>query len=270
MSPTQDPPDSPLRGQDVLPERVPQEMSLVEHLIELRTRMIRALVAMVVAFVLMVPFAQPLYTWLAGPLMDKLPAGASMIATGVVTPFFVPLKVALLAGFLLALPAMLYQAWAFIAPGLYAHERRWVVPLIVTSTLLFCVGMAFAYFVVMPVVFGFVTAVAPEGVAVMTDIAAYFDFVFGLLLAFGVTFEVPVVVVLMMKAGLVTAERLRQWRPYVIVGAFVLGAIFTPPDVISQLLMAIPLWLLYELGIVLGRIVAPLPQHHNGASSDRA
>jgi sec-independent protein translocase protein TatC len=235
---------------------IPQEMSLVAHLIELRGRLLRAVLAIVVAFVAVFPFARPIYNWLAQPLLARLPAGGSMIATGVTTPFFIPMKVAGLVALLLALPMVLYQAWAFVAPGLYAHEKRWVAPLILVSTGLFVAGMAFAYYAVMPMVFGFVTAVAPEGVAVMTDIASYFDFVLGLFVAFGVTFEVPVLVVVLIKVGLVTVAKLREWRPYVIVGAFVVGAIFTPPDVISQLMMAIPLWLLYELGIVVGAAVA--------------
>jgi sec-independent protein translocase protein TatC len=235
---------------------IPQEMSLVAHLIELRGRLLRAVLAIVVAFVAVFPFARPIYNWLAQPLLARLPAGGSMIATGVTTPFFIPMKVAGLVALLLALPMVLYQAWAFVAPGLYAHEKRWVAPLILVSTGLFVAGMAFAYYAVMPMVFGFVTAVAPEGVAVMTDIASYFDFVLGLFVAFGVTFEVPVLVVVLIKVGLVTVAKLREWRPYVIVGAFVVGAIFTPPDVISQLMMAVPLWLLYELGIVVGAAVA--------------
>jgi sec-independent protein translocase protein TatC len=239
-------------------DAVPQEMSLVEHLIELRSRLLRGVVGLLVVFVCLFPFAQDLYTWLAQPLLAKMPAGTSMIATGVVTPFFVPVKVTGLAALLVALPWVLYQVWAFVAPGLYAHEKRWVGPLVVASTLLFFVGMAFAYYAVLPMVFGFITGFAPEGVAVMTDIAAYFDFVLGLFIAFGVTFEVPVLVVVLIAAGIVTPAKLREWRPYVIVGAFVIGAIFTPPDVISQLMMAIPLWILYELGILVGARFEPV------------
>jgi sec-independent protein translocase protein TatC len=241
-------------------EDIPQEMSLVDHLIELRSRLLRGVVGLVLVFLCLFPFAQSLYTWLAQPLLAKMPAGTSMIATGVVTPFFVPLKVTGLAALLLALPWVLYQVWAFVAPGLYAHEKRWVGPLVVASTLLFFAGMAFAYFAVLPMVFGFITGFAPEGVAVMTDIAAYFDFVLGLFIAFGVTFEVPVLVVVLIAAGIVTPQKLRDSRPYVIVGAFVLGAIFTPPDVISQLMMAIPLWLLFELGVLVGARFEPATQ----------
>lgn len=236
---------------------IPQEMSLVEHLVELRTRLLRGVVGLLLVFVCLFPFAQDLYTWLAQPLLARMPAGTSMIATGVVTPFFVPLKVTGLAALLLALPWVLYQLWAFVAPGLYIHEKRWVGPLVVASTLLFFAGMAFAYYAVMPMVFGFITGFAPEGVAVMTDIAAYFDFVLSLFIAFGVTFEVPVLVVVLIAAGIVTPQKLREWRPYIIVAAFVIGAIFTPPDVLSQLMMAVPLWILFELGLLVGSRFAP-------------
>lgn len=236
---------------------IPQEMSIVGHLIELRSRLLRSVIGLLVVFVVLFPFAQKLYTWLAQPLLAKMPAGTSMIATGVVTPFFVPIKLTGLVALLVALPWVLYQAWAFVAPGLYAHEKRWIGPLVVASTGLFFAGMAFAYYAVMPMVFGFVTGFAPEGVAVMTDISAYFDFVLGLFIAFGVTFEVPVVVVVLIAAGIVTPAKLREWRPYVIVGAFVVGAIFTPPDVVSQLMMAIPLWVLFEIGLLVGSRFAP-------------
>lgn len=238
-------------------DEIPQEMSFVDHLIELRSRLLRSVVGFLLAFLCLFPFAQQLYTWLARPLLAQMPSGTSMIATGVVTPFFVPLKVTGLAALLLALPWVLYQAWAFVAPGLYAHEKRWVGPLVVASTLLFFAGMAFAYYAVLPMVFGFITGFAPEGVAVMTDIAAYFDFVLGLFIAFGVTFEVPVLVVVLIAAGIVTPAKLREWRPYVIVGAFVIGAIFTPPDVISQLMMAVPLWILFEIGVLVGARFEP-------------
>jgi sec-independent protein translocase protein TatC len=180
-----------------------------------------------------------------------------MIATDVTTPFFVPLKVTMMAAFLIALPYILYQGWRFVAPGLYAHEKKLVLPLIVASTSLFFCGMAFAYFVVFPVVFGFIVAAAPHGVAVMTDIDKYLSFVLGMFLAFGVTFQVPVVVVVLVRMGAVTVEKLREIRPYVFVGAFVAGAIFTPPDVVSQFMLAIPLWLLYEAGIVVSVWVSP-------------
>jgi sec-independent protein translocase protein TatC len=236
---------------------IPQEMSLVAHLIELRSCLLRSVVGLLLVFVALFPFAQELYTWLARPLLAKMPSGTSMIATGVVTPFFVPIKLTGLVALLVALPWVLYQVWAFVAPGLYAHEKRLIVPLVVASTGLFFAGMAFAYYAVMPMVFAFVTGFAPEGVALMTDIAAYFDFVLSLFIAFGVTFEVPVVVVALIVAGLVTPGKLREWRPYVIVGAFIIGAVFTPPDVVSQLMMAIPLWILFEIGVLIGSRLVP-------------
>ena len=223
---------------------------LLSHLIELRNRLLRILVVFLLVFIGMFPFANELYTLLAAPMLSKLPAGGQMIATAVTTPFFIPVKVAMLAAFMVSLPHTLYQIWAFVAPGLYEQERRLVVPLVVSSSLLFLIGMVFCYFLVFPVVFGFITSVAPQGVAVMTDIGNYLDFVITLFMAFGVAFEVPIAVVLVVYLDMVTIQTLREIRPYVIVGAFVLGAIFTPPDVISQFMLAMPLWLLYELGIV--------------------
>ncbi len=224
--------------------------TFVAHLIELRTRLLHSVVALLVVFICLFPFSSKLYTLLAQPLLAKLPKGGQMIATDVTTPFFVPLKVAMMAAFLIALPYILYQIWRFVAPGLYAHEKRLVLPLIVASTILFFCGMAFAYFVVFPVVFGFITASAPQGVAVMTDIDKYLSFVLGMFMAFGITFQVPVAVILLVRMGFVSVEKLREIRPYVIVGAFIVGAIFTPPDVVSQFMLAMPLWLLYEAGIV--------------------
>jgi sec-independent protein translocase protein TatC len=226
------------------------QQTFISHLIELRDRLLRSAIAWILLFVCLFPFANDLYTLLAQPMLAKLPKGGQMIATEVVTPFFVPIKVAMMAAFLGALPYILYQVWAFIAPGLYAHERRIITPLVVASVLLFIVGMAFAYFLVFPVVFGFVIGIAPEGVAVMTDINKYLDFVLTLFMAFGLTFEVPIVVVALALMGVVPIEKFKEGRPYVIVGAFVIGAIFTPPDVISQIMLAVPLWLLYELGII--------------------
>lgn len=224
--------------------------NFIAHLIELRTRLLNAAVAVLLVFICLFPFARRLYALLAHPLLAKLPAGGQMIATDVTTPFFVPLKVAMMAAFLISLPYVLYQLWRFVAPGLYSHEKRMVWPLIVASTLLFFCGMAFAYFVVFPVVFGFITANAPQGVAVMTDIEKYLSFVLTMFVAFGVTFQVPVAVVVLVHMGVVSAAKLKEARPYVIVGAFVIGAIFTPPDVVSQFMLATPLWLLYEAGIV--------------------
>jgi sec-independent protein translocase protein TatC len=224
--------------------------SLVGHLIELRSRLLNSALALLLIFICIFPWAADLYTLLAQPMLAKLPQGGQMIATDVTTPFFVPLKVAMMAAFLIALPYMLYQIWRFVAPGLYAQEKRMVLPLVIASTLLFYSGMAFAYFAVFPVVFGFITAAAPQGVAVMTDIDKYLSFVIGMFMAFGIAFQVPVAVVLLVRVGVVTVEKLREIRSYVIVAAFVVGAIFTPPDVVSQFMLAIPLWLLYEAGIV--------------------
>ena len=226
------------------------ENSFVSHLIEMRDRLLRAVLAVVIIFIALFPWAQDIYALLAQPMLAALPKGGQMIATEVTTPFFVPIKVTMMAAFLLAMPWVFYQAWAFVAPGLYQHERRIGVPLVIASVILFLLGMAFAYFLVFPVVFGFIVGVAPEGVAVMTDIGKYLDFVMTLFMAFGITFEVPVVVVLLVKMGMVSIAKLREIRPYVIVGAFVIGAIFTPPDVISQFMLAIPLWILYEVGII--------------------
>lgn len=238
-----------------------KEESFISHLIELRNRLMRAVVAVALIFIALFPWANDLYTALAQPLIGKLPQGSQMIATGVVTTFFIPLKVAMMTAFLIALPYVLYQVWAFVAPGLYLHERKLGLPLLVASVALFFIGMSFAYFLVFPVVFGFLAGTTPEGVNFAPDIGAYLDFVMTLFLAFGVTFEVPVVVILLVLTNLVSVQKLREARPYVIVGAFVIGAIFTPPDVISQIMLAVPLWLLYELGIILGafmRKVKPL------------
>lgn len=224
--------------------------TLITHLLELRTRLMHMAVVLLVTFICLFPWAGDLYTLLAQPLLAKLPKGGQMIATGVTTPFFVPLKVAMMAAFLITLPYILWQMWRFVAPGLYAHEKRMVAPLIIASTTLFFLGMAFVYFVVFPVVFGFITGTAPHGVAVMTDINEYLNFAIGMFIAFGIAFQTPVAVVLLVWMGMVTIEKLREARPYIVVGAFVVGAIFTPPDVVSQFMMALPLWLLYEAGII--------------------
>lgn len=237
------------------------ENSFVSHLVEMRDRLLRAVLAVVVIFIALFPWAQDIYALLAQPMLAALPKGGQMIATEVTTPFFVPIKVTMMAAFLLAMPWVFYQAWAFVAPGLYQHERRIGVPLVIASVILFLMGMSFAYFLVFPVVFGFIVGVAPEGVAVMTDIGKYLDFVMTLFMAFGITFEVPVAVVLLVKTGMVSIAKLREIRPYVIVGAFVIGAIFTPPDVISQFMLAVPMWLLYELGIIVASMITkPKPE----------
>jgi sec-independent protein translocase protein TatC len=247
------------------------QQTFITHLIELRDRLLRSAIAWIVLFVCLFPFANDLYTLLAEPMLAKLPKGGQMIATEVVTPFFVPIKVAMMTAFLGALPYILYQVWAFVAPGLYAHEKKLIVPLVAASLLLFLLGMSFAYFFVFPVVFGFIVGIAPAGVAVMTDINKYLDFVLTMFLAFGLTFEVPIVVVALALTGMVEVQKFREGRPYVIVGAFVIGAIFTPPDVISQIMLAVPLWLLYELGIIVASWVvrnrpAPEPETYTPMS----
>ena len=229
--------------------------TFISHLIELRDRLLKSIVAVALVFFCMFPWSKDIYALLAKPMLAALPQGGQMIATEVASAFFVPMKVTMLAAFVVALPFVLYQMWAFVAPGLYAHEKRLVGPLIFTSTLLFICGMAFAYFLVFPLVFGFIVGVAPQGVAVMTDIGKYLDFVLTMFIAFGITFEVPVAVVLLVRVGVVSIAQLKEVRPYVIVGAFIIGAIFTPPDVVSQIMLAVPMWLLYELGIVVAKLV---------------
>jgi sec-independent protein translocase protein TatC len=231
--------------------------SFIFHLIELRNRLLRIIVGFVLVFFALFPFANKIYALLAAPMLAKLPAGGQMIATAVTTPFFVPMKVAMMAAFVISLPHTLYQIWTFVAPGLYAHEKKLMVPVIVASCLLFVTGMAFAYFAVFPVVFGFVVKSAPIGVAVMTDISQYLDFVMTLFMAFGLAFEVPIAVVLVARFGWVSIAQLKEARSYVVVGAFVIGAIFTPPDIISQFMLAVPLWLLYEAGIVVAQLSNP-------------
>ena len=233
--------------------------TFISHLVELRDRLLKAILAVIVVFLCLFPWARDLYAILAKPLIAALPVGGQMIATDVVGVFLVPVKVALLVAFVIALPYVLYQVWAFVAPGLYIHEKRLVLPLVVASSVLFLVGMSFAYFLVFPVVFKFMASVAPEGVAWMTDIDKYLSFVLTTFVAFGVTFQVPVVVIVLVRVGVVSVEKLKDIRPYVIVGAFIIGAIFTPPDVISQVMLAVPLWLLYELGIVAARLIGRAP-----------
>jgi sec-independent protein translocase protein TatC len=229
--------------------------TFISHLIELRDRLLRIVAGFIITFICLFPFANDIYTLLAHPLLQKLPHGGQMIATAVTTPFFIPMKVAMLAAFVISLPFTLYQVWAFVAPGLYQHEKRFAAPMVMCSTLLFLAGMAFAYFLVFPVVFGFIAGTAPEGVAVMTDIGNYLDFVMTLFLAFGIAFEVPIAVVVLVRMGMVDVATLKEIRSYVIVGAFIAGAILTPPDVISQFMLAVPLWLLYEAGILAAGLI---------------
>lgn len=232
---------------------IEQEQPFLSHLVELRDRLLRVVLVVLVVFLGLFPFANPIYSFMAKPLMAHLPAGTSMIATEVASPFLTPFKLVLVLSIFLAMPYILYQAWAFIAPGLYNHEKKLVFPLMFSSSFLFYLGIAFAYFVVFPLVFAFFTSTAPEGVAVMTDIARYLDFVLKLFFAFGLAFEVPVVTIVLVWMEMTTPEDLAAKRPYVIVGAFVIGMLLTPPDAISQTLLAVPVWLLFELGVVLSR-----------------
>jgi sec-independent protein translocase protein TatC len=241
--------------------------TFLSHLVELRTRLMRSIIAVVVVLLALFPFAKQIYSFLALPLLRVLPHGATMIATDVTGTFLVPLKVTLMAAFLIALPYVLYQAWAFVAPGLYRHEKRLVLPVLVSSVFFFLVGMSFAYFVVFPVAFGFFAGYTPAGVQMMTDIDKYLSFVLTMFLAFGVTFETPVIVVVLVRMGVVSLDKLKSIRPYVIVGAFVIGAIFTPPDVISQSLLAVPLWVLFEIGLLLARFVS-VPRRDSDSESD--
>ena len=229
--------------------------TFLSHLFELRDRLVRSLVAVLLCFLPAFFYASELYDLLAQPMMATLPEGSRMIATGVITPFFIPMKIALMVGFLGALPYLLFQAWAFVAPGLYAHEKRLVLPLVVSSTILFFLGMAFCYFFVFGTVFKFIATFAPKSIAVAPDIEAYFNFVMGMFIAFGVTFEVPVIVVVLVLTGVISVEKLREIRSYVIVGAFVVAAVVTPPDVVSQLMLAVPLCILYEVGIFVAQFI---------------
>ena len=232
------------------------EETFLSHLIELRERLVKSLLAVGIVFLPALYFSAQLYDVLAAPLMQALPNGAHMIATGVVTPFLIPVKIAAMAALVVALPYVLYQAWAFVAPGLYAHEKKLVLPLIVSSTILFVVGMAFCYFVVFQRVFEFIAAFAPKSISVAPDIEAYFNFALGMFVAFGAAFEIPVVVVVLAITGIVNTQQLREWRGYVIVGIFVVAAVVTPPDVVSQISLAVPMCLLYELGILFAQFVA--------------
>jgi sec-independent protein translocase protein TatC len=233
------------------------------HLVELRDRLLRCVIIVVAMFLVLMPFANDLYTSLATPLMKHLPEGATMIATEVASPFITPFKFTFVLSIFLMMPALLYQIWAFVAPGLYNNERRIALPLLVSSSLLFYLGMVFAYFVVFPLVFGFLVSAAPQGVAVMTDISRYLDFVLKMFFAFGMAFEVPVATIVLVWAGVATPDALAKKRPYVIVGSFVVGMLFTPPDAISQTLLAIPMWLLFEVGLLAARRFIPTPEEQD-------
>lgn len=237
-----------------LPEQ-DQEQPLISHLLELRQRLMRIILVVLVIFLSIFYFANDLYTYLSAPLTALLPEGTSMIATDVTSPFFAPFKLTLVAAVFLAMPVILHQVWGFIAPGLYSSEKRLAVPLLISSIFLFYAGVAFAYFVVFPLIFGFFTSVGPENVAVMTDISSYLNFVLKLFFAFGIVFEIPIATLLLIWTGAASANSLAEKRAYVVVGCFILGMLLTPPDVISQSLLAVPMWLLFEVGILMGRIL---------------
>jgi len=238
-------------------EEILEEASLISHLVELRNRLMRAGLAVILVFIALLPFAQQVFTAVAQPLMDKLPEGSSMIATQVASPFLTPFKTTFFVALMIAMPVVIYQIWAFVAPGLYRREKRFAIPLMISSIILFYVGVAFAYYVVFPLMFAFFTAAAPQGVTVMTDINSYLDFVIVIFFAFGIAFEVPIATVMLISSGLTTAEALGRYRPYVFLGAFVIGMVLTPPDLISQTLLAVPMYVLYEAGLLLSRFLVP-------------
>ncbi len=255
--------------QDNLTEDLGLQESFLSHLFELRDRIIKAAMAIIVVFVCLVYWAPDIFHLFAQPLLEALPKGGKMIVTDVTGSFFVPMKVTMLVAFLIALPVVMYQIWAFIAPGLYLHERKLILPLVISSYTLFIVGMAFAYFLVFPTVFKFMASYnAPLGAEMSTDIDNYLSFAMTTFLAFGITFEVPVVVVVLVRMGMVPLAKLREIRPYVIVGAFVVSAIVTPPDVLSQLLLAVPMALLYEIGLLVARFYVPKPSDEGESSSE--
>ncbi|NDY95877.1 twin-arginine translocase subunit TatC [Wenzhouxiangella sp. C33] len=243
-----------------------RELTLIDHLLELRTRLLRAVIAISIVVIALAPFARQLYSLLAEPLVRYLPEGSSMIAIDVASPFFAPFKLVLILGLLISMPAVIYQAWAFVAPGLYRHEQRLARPLLFASVLLFYAGCAFAYFAVFPVVFSFFTSMAPEGVAVMTDISRYLDFILTLFIAFGLAFQVPVATIVLVALGITTTDTLAKARGYVVVGAFLVAMLITPPDMISQTLLALPVLVLYELGIFMARVMVRRTQEASAAS----
>ncbi len=230
------------------------EQSFISHLIELRNRLLYSVLCVLFVFLGLSYYRNEIYTYLAGPLLKHMPANSTMIAIEVASPFFTPFKLALVVAIFISIPFILYQLWAFVAPGLYKHERKFIFPLLVASTLLFFAGAAFAYYVVFPLVFGFLTTAAPTGVAVMTDISKYLDFILTMLFAFGVCFEVPIFTIVLVWSGLVTPKGLAEQRPYVIVGAFIIGMLLTPPDAVSQTMLALPMWFLFEIGLLFSRL----------------
>jgi sec-independent protein translocase protein TatC len=237
------------------PESTDQPLPLITHLTELRDKLLRAILSVLLIFLCLFPFANDIYAFVSKPLRAILPPGASMIATEVTTPFFTPFKLTLVAAIFLSMPYVLYQAWSFIAPGMYRHEKRLAIPLLASSVLLFYAGAAFAYFLVFPLIFAFFTSVAPQDITIMTDINSYLDFVLKLFFAFGLAFEIPIAVILLIWTGITTPEALAGKRRYVIVGCFIVGMLLTPPDVFSQTLLAVPMWMLFEAGIFFGRLI---------------
>ena len=235
-------------------ENTDNEQSLISHLIELRTRILHTVICIFVVLLLLLPFANELYGFIASPLIAKLPQGSSMIATEVISPFFAPFKLAIFSAVFFSVPYILYQAWAFITPGLYSNEKKLILPLLFSSTLLFYSGILFAYYIVFPVLFAFLTQTAPEGIQVMTDINDYLNFIIKLFFAFGVSFEIPVATFLLIRSGFIEVKKLESNRPYIILAAFFAGMLLTPPDVISQILLAVPIWLLFESGLLIGKI----------------
>ena len=239
-------------------EDLDQPQTLISHLTELRDRIIRCLIAVFIIFLFLFPFANEIYEFISLPLRDLLPEGASMIATEVASPFLTPFKLSMLLSLYLAMPYVLFQIWRFIAPGMYLTEQRIAIPILSSSIILFYAGTAFAYFVVFPLVFSFFTSVAPDGIEIMTDINRYLDFVLKLFFAFGIAFEIPIIAIILIVTGVTTAEKLASKRPFILVGCFVIGMLLTPPDVISQSLLAIPMWILFEIGIFLARRMEPI------------
>ncbi len=244
-----------------MPTDTDDEQPLVDHLLELRTRILHSVLAVLLVFLSLIYFANDLYSFFAAPIQALLPAGSTMIATEVTSPFFAPFKLTLILSLFIAIPYVLYQLWAFVAPGLYKNEKQFAIPLFVTSVLLFYLGIAFTYFVVFPLVFGFFTSVAPDNIAITPDINSYLGFIMKLFFAFGVAFEIPVATLLLIRAGITTRKSLAKKRPYIIVGCFVFGMLLTPPDIISQSLLAIPTWLLFELGLVMSGVLGQSREH---------
>ena len=229
------------------------EQPLIKHLFELRTTALRCIISIILITIILLPFANQIYSFIATPLIAKLPEGSSMIATEVASPFFAPFKLTLFCGIFLSIPYILYQTWSFIAPGLYINERKLILPLLISSSLLFYLGIFFAYYAVFPILFAFLTTTAPSNITIMTDINHYLDFILKLFFAFGISFEIPIATILLIKSNFITIEKLSSNRPYIILFAFFVGMLLTPPDVISQILLAIPIWVLFEIGLVLGK-----------------